>query len=151
MAFKAYENDGGLMSEGDYECILVRCLETTTKSSGIPVILFDFQVREDVEQKYQRKHIFKSFYQDRETFAWPTEKIGRLANALGIPKGEEFELEELVGKCCILHMKPIQGNDGVTRDTVFWSAATKAGQAVQTPVAQVPAWFEQVDDDETPF
>ena len=151
MAFKAYENDGGLMIEGDYECILVKCCETTTKTTGRPVIAFDFQVRQDVEQKYQRKHIFKSFYQDRETYEWPTQKIGKLANALGIPKGEEFELEELVGRCCILHMKPMQGNDGVTRDTVFWSAPTKAGQAVQSASASATEGYEEVEDEDLPF
>lgn len=150
MAFKSYENDGGLMAEGDYEVVLVKCAETTTKTSGMPVIAFDFQVRSDIEQKYQRKHIFKSFYQDRDTFEWPMEKIGKLANSLGVPKGEEFELDDLVGRCCILHMKPFAGNDGVQRDAIFYSAPTKAGQIVQSaPVAE--AGFEEVDDEELPF
>ena len=151
MAFKSYENDSGLMIEGDYECILVKCCETTTKTTGRPVIVFDFQVRQDVEQKYQRKHIFKSFYQDRETYAWPEEKIGKLANALGVPKGEAFELADLVGKCCILHMKPFTGNDGVTRDTIFYSMPTKAGQAVQSASASLPEGYEEVDDEDLPF
>lgn len=148
MTFKSYENDGGLMAEGDYECILVKCCETTTKTSGMPVIAFDFQVRSDIEQKYQRKHIFRNFYQDRETYQWPMEKIGKLANSLGVPKGEEFELEDLVGKCCILHMKPMVGNDGVERDTVFWTAPTKAGQIMQSAVPAVEAGYTDVTDDE---
>lgn len=151
MAFKSYENDGGLMIEGDYECILVKCVETTTKTSGMPVIAFDFQVRADVEQKYQRKHIFRNFYQDRDTGEWPTEKIGKLANALGVPKGESFELEELVGRCCILHMKPFTGSDGVTRDTIFYAASTKAGQAVQSAPASAPQGYEEVEDEDLPF
>ena len=151
MAFKSYENDGGLMAEGDYEVVLVKCCETTTKTSGMPVIAFDFQVRSDVEQKYQRKHIFKSFYQDKDSYAWPMEKIGKLANALGVPKGEEFELEDLVGKCCILHMKPFTGNDGVERDTIFYSAKTKAGQIVQSDNASDSEGYEEVDDEDLPF
>ena len=151
MAFKSYENDGGLMTEGDYEVVLVKCVETTTKTSGMPVIAFDFQVRSDVEQKYQRKHIFKSFYQDRDTFEWPMEKIGKLANSLGVPKGEEFELEDLVGRCCILHMKPFAGNGGVQRDAIFYSAPTKAGQLVQSaPISGEPG-YEEVEDEDLPF
>lgn len=151
MAFKSYENDGGLMAEGDYEVVLVKCAETTTKTTGTPVIAFDFQVRSDVEQKYQRKHIFKSFYQDENTGDWPTEKIGKLANSLGVPKGEEFELEDLVGRCCILHMKPFTGKDGVQRDAIFYSAKTKAGQLVQSDNAPSEPGFTEVEDEDLPF
>ena len=151
MAFKSYENDGGLMAEGDYEVVLVKCCETTTRTSGMPVIAFDFQVRSDVEQKYQRKHIFKSFYQDRDTYEWPMEKIGKYANALGVPKGEEFELEDLVGKCCILHMKPFTGNDGVERDAIFYAAKTKVGQIVQSENASDSDGYEEVEDEDLPF
>lgn len=151
MAFKSYENDQNQpMTEGDYECILVKCCETSTKTSGMPVIVFDFQVREDVEQKYQRKHIFKNFYQDRETYAWPMEKIGKFANALGVPKDEEFELEDLVGKCCILHMRPFTGNDGVTRDTIFYPARTKTGQMI-TSLPLANSDYTEVDEDDVPF
>lgn len=148
MAFKSYENSGAnqAMVEGDYEVILVKCCETSTKTSGIPVIAFDFQVREDVEQKYQRKHIFKNFYQDRETYEWPMEKIGKFANALGVPKDSEFELEDLVGKCCILHMRPFTGDDGVARDAIFYSAPTKVGQMIQS-LPTIDEGYVEVDDD----
>ena len=144
MAFKAYENDSGLMVEGDYEVICLKAREEVTRTTQKPVISFDFQVRSDVEQKYQRKHIFKSFYQD-ESGQWPKEKIGRLANALGIEKGREFELSELEGQCCILHMKPFTGQDGVARDAIFYAAATKAGQIGG------PSGFAKVEDEELPF
>lgn len=154
MAFKSYENNGGsqAMAEGDYEVILVKCCETSTKTSGMPVIAFDFQVREDVEQRYQRKHIFKNFYQDRETYAWPLEKIGKFANALGVPKDEEFELADLVGKCCILHMRPFTGDDGVVRDAIFYPAPTKAGQLINS-LPTIDDGYEEVDldDEDTPF
>lgn len=153
MAFKSYENNSANqpMAEGDYECILVKCCETSTKTSGVPVIAFDFQVREDVEQRYQRKHIFKNFYQDRETYAWPTEKIGRFANALGVPKDEEFELSDLVGKCCILHMRPFTGDDGVARDAIFYAAQTKAGQMIASLPTVDDGYEEVEDDEEIPF
>lgn len=147
--FKAVENNGGgLMKEGDYEVVLVKCEETTTKTTYTPVIAFDFQVRSDVEQPYQKKHIFKNFYQDKNTGEWPADKIGKLANALGVEKGQDFDLPDLVGRCCILHMKPMMGNDGIERDTIFWSAATKAGQMIQEAEA---GGFTEVDDEEIPF
>lgn len=150
MAFKAYENDGGLIVEGDYEVICLKAEETLTKN-GNPVIVFDFQVRSDVEQRYQRKHIFKNFYMDSHTGEWPMEKIGKMANALGIEKGEEFELSDLVGRCCILHMKPFEGQDGVKRDVIFYAKKTKAGQAVNVLDAGSDDGFEEVTDEELPF
>lgn len=152
MAFKSYENEQNQpMAEGDYECILVKCCETSTKSTGMPIIAFDFQVREDVEQRYKRKHIFKNFYVDQETNNWPMEKIGRFANALGVPKDEEFELADLVGKCCILHMRPFTGNDGVARDAIFYTAPTKAGQLVTTLPTAGDGYVEVENDDDLPF
>lgn len=137
------------MPEGDYEVICLQAVETTTKTSGLPVIKMDFQVRSDVDQAYQRKHIFKNFYQD-DNGQWPGGKIGKLANALGIPEGETFELADLEGRCCILHMKPYTGNDGVERDSIFYSMPTKAGQMVQAAPTAAQG-YEEVEDEEMPF
>ena len=150
MSFKSYENDGGLMAEGDYEVICLKAVETSTKNTGMPVIAFDFQVRSDVEQKYQRKHIFKNFYQDDEG-NWPAEKIGKMANALGVPKGESFELADLTGRCCILHMKPFKGTDGVERDAIFYAKPTAAGQMVLQAPETVNQGYEEVSEEDLPF
>lgn len=152
MTFKAYENDGGLMVEGDYEVICLKAEETLTKK-GNPVIDFDFQVRSDVEQRYQRKHIFKNFYMDSQTGEWPMEKIGKMANALGIEKGAEFELSDLVGRCCILHIKPFEGQDGVKRDAIFYAKRTEAGEVIQTIPGQQQdeSGFTPVQTEELPF
>lgn len=149
--FHSVENDGGLMKEGDYEVVLVKCEEGLTKTTQTPVIGFDFVVRSDVEQAYKKKHIFKSFYMDEETNAYPADKIGKLANALGVPKGEGFDLADLVGQCCILHMKPFKGNDGVERDAIFYSKQTKAGQMVQTPDPSTASGYTEVEDEDLPF
>jgi len=152
MSWTSYENNGGLMAEGDYECICVKVEETETKTTHTPVIKFDFQVRSDVEQKYQRKHIFKSFFKDDDD-QWPVEKIGKLANSMGIPKGQSFELRDLEGKCLILHMRPYKGKDGVERDSIGWTAQTKAGQYGQPlPNALAGSGYTLVEEDEeTPF
>lgn len=148
MPWTSYENTGGLMAEGDYEVICLKAAEGET-NGGTPCIKFDFQVRSDVEQKYQRKHIFKSFFRDDDTGEWPKEKIGKLANSMGIEKGQTFELSDLVGKCLILHMKPYKGNDGVERDSIFWTAPTKAGQYGAAP--ETAAKYTPVEDEELPF
>ncbi len=150
MAFKSYENVGsdGTMLEGDYEVQLVNCRETRTRTSQIPCIEFDFVVREDVEQRYKRKHIFKNFFKD-DMGAWPVEKIGKIANALGIPQNQEFEPSDLVGLCCILHIKPYKRQDGTMIDTIYYAKSTEAGQLIQT--ASNANDFTEVDDEELPF
>ena len=152
MAFKAYENDGGLMVEGDYEVICLKAEETLTKN-GKPVIAFDFQVRADIEQRYQRKHIFKNFYMDSQSGKWPMEKIGKMANALGIEKDVEFELSDLVGRCCILHMKPFEGQDGVKRDAILYAKRTEAREVIQKIPGQQQdeSGFTPVQTEELPF
>lgn len=151
MAFRSVENTGAntCMREGDYEVILLACAETTTRTTGAPTIAFDFKVREDVDQPYQGKHIFRNFYPDRDSGAWPEDKIGKLANALGVEKGAEFELEELIGRCCILHMRPFKGKDGVERDSIYYAESTKVGQYLKSAAA--PSGFAEVQDDEPPF
>ena len=151
MAWTSVENDGGLMAEGDYEVICLKAKEGETQG-GTPVIDFEFQVRTDIEQKYGRKHIFKSFFRDRKTGEWPADRIGKYANALGVPKGEQFELNDLVGKCCIVHMRPYKSNDGTMRDSVAWVAKTKAGEIgeVQQP-APAGGGFVEVPEEELPF
>lgn len=149
MAFKSYENtgaDSNTMLEGDYEVQLVNAGETLTRSSGIPCIAFDFVVREDVDQRYKRKHIFKNFFKD-DNGVWPYEKIGKIANALGIPQGQEFDLGDLIGLCCILHIKPYKKQDGTMIDTIYYAKSTEAGQLIQTASND----FVEVDDEDLPF
>ena len=153
MGFKSVENNGGVMAEGDYEVICLKAEETETKG-GTPVIKLEFQVRSDVEQKYQRKHIFKSFFRDDDTGEWPAEKIGKYANSMGIPKGMDFELRDLCGRCLILHMRPYKPKDGgEERDSIAWTAPTKAGQYGAAPAENSLAGsgYELVDDSEIPF
>lgn len=149
MAFKSYENtgsDSNTMLEGDYEVQLVNCRETKTRTSLIPCIEFDFVVRDDVDQRYRRKHIFKNFFRN-DNGEWPVEKIGKIANALGIPQGQEFDLSDLIGLCCILHIKPYKRQDGTMVDTIYYAKSTEAGQLVQTASNN----FTEVDDEDLPF
>lgn len=142
MSFTSIENNNsGLMKEGDYEVSCVKCEETVTKTTSAPVIKFDFVVRSDVEQAYQKKHIFKNFYQD-DTGAWPDEKIGKYANSLGIEKGADFELDDLIGRDCIVRIKHFEGDDKEMRECIFFTAPTKHPRQEFLPVG---------DDSDLPF
>jgi Protein of unknown function (DUF669). len=123
MGFKSVQNDN-LMKEGEYEVVCKDARITQTKTSGMDCIAFDFVVRSDVEQDYQRKHIFKNFYQE-DNGEYPVEKIGRYAASMGIPNGKEFELDDLIGRNLILVIKHFTGNDGVERECIFYTKPTQ--------------------------
>lgn len=149
-SFKSVENTGGLMAEGEYE-VYVKTAEVTYTKSGIECINFDFVVRSDVEQPYQNKHIFKRFFKSDETGLYPAEKIGKYANALGIEKGQDFELEDLVGRNCIVVIRHFTGNDGVKRECIFYTAPSKA-ESYMAALASAPTFDElDEDDEELPF
>lgn len=149
MAFTSVKNDGGLMKEGEYEVFVSAAEETETKT-GKPCIKFDFVVRQDVEQPYQRKHIFKNFYPD-DSGNYPADKIGKYASSMGIAPGEEFELEDLVGKDCVLVIKHFTGDDGQTRACILYTKESKAGESIQT-LAPQPEYAElEEDDGDLPF
>lgn len=149
------ENDGydvnSPMKEGDYEVILKEAKYTQTKS-GIPCIFFDWVVRNDVEQAYKNRHIFKRYYQDNEG-DWPADKLCRAAYALGVPEGAVFDVDDLAGRCCRAHVKPYtcKGGDGTERtiDTIAYYAASEAWQAVQT-IGRNEGYMN-VEDDDFPF
>ncbi len=147
-SFKSVQNNGGMMAEGDYEVYVKKCEEGETYSST-ECIFFDFVVRADVEQPYQNKHIFKKFYKN-EAGQYPSDKIGKYANALGIPEGQDFELNDLIGRNCIVHISHFIGNDGVKRECIYYTAKSKAEPYMSVPPASDFAMLED-DDAQLPF
>lgn len=149
MAFRSVEVDNDLMKKGEYEVYVKDCCFSETKN-GTECIKFEFVVRPDVEQPYQNKHKFKQFYRDSTTGGWPEEKIGKYANALGIPKGEDFELEDLIGRSCVMVINHYQDEKtGETKNCIFFLKAGKAGSFVSD---QQPGFSEMEDDDgDLPF
>ena len=149
--FIAYENDAGLMAKGYYECYVKDCKETTTKS-GKQTIAFDFVVRSDVDQSYQNKHIFKNFYLDEKTGEYPVQKIGKYANALGIEKGTQFDLPDLIGRTCIVVITHFTGDDGETRDCIFYLKPSKAAPLIQEAPSAAETFVSEAElDDDFPF
>lgn len=151
MGFKSVKNDGGLMKEDDYEAYLKTCGYATTKN-GNECIRFNFVIREDVKQAYQKKHILKNFWPDRNTGKYDADKIGKYANALGVEPGTDFELEDLAGRNCILHIGPYERKDGTTIDCIYYLKPSKAESFVTAAPASSED-FQQLDesDDELPF
>ena len=149
---KPADNDFKPMEEGNYEVILKDAKYTQTQS-GIPCIFFEWVVRNDIEQKYKNKHIFKRYYQDDEG-NWPADKVCKAAIALGVPEGADFDVDDLVGKTCRLHIKPFtykdsSGNDR-TVDSIAYYMPSEGEQLVQT-VGKQGSEFVQVDEEELPF
>lgn len=153
MPFMSYENTptNSTMIEGDYEVVLNKCARDYTKTQ-LECIICDFLVRTDVQQAYQGKHVFKRFYRD-EAGKWPVEKIGKMANALGVENGNSFELADLVGLCCIIHVKPFTPPGGEPRDVILFYAPTAAGQLMSGGATANQGMQDVTDevDDDLPF
>lgn len=149
MAFKSYACDEDLMRVGEYEVYVKDCCETETRN-GTECIKFEFVVRSDIEQAYQNKPKFKQFYRDRETGEWPMEKIGKYANALGIPKGDEFELDDLIGRSCVMVIKHYTTDDGETKDCIFYLKKSSKEPYISEGV-QFTEMEEDDDGDTLPF
>lgn len=152
MAFSSVAADNDLMQEGEYEVYVKNCGYSETKG-GTECIKFEFVVRPDVEQPYQNKHKFKQFYRDRDTNQWPADKIGRYANALGIPSKQDFELEDLIGLNAIMVIKQYQDKEtGDTKDCIFFLKPSKAQSLISAPPSSsgfVDLYGEE--DGELPF
>ena len=154
MAFRSVENDNELMKEGEYEVYVKDCCRSETQSH-IPVIKFEFVVRADsgIEQAYKNKHVFKNFFPDEETGNFPEEKIGKYANALGIPKGQEFELDDLIGRNCVIVIKHYTNEKtGEKKDCIFYTKSSKAEPYMNTtPVGGQDFADISEEDGELPF
>lgn len=153
MGFKSIEAESDLMPKGEYEVFVKDCCFSTTKN-GTECVKFEFVIRADIDQPYQKKHKFKQFYRDPETGRWPAEKIGKYAYALGVPKGEDFELSDLIGRCCAMVIGHyLDDQTGVTKDFIYF---LKPSQAAPDPsAAPGSSGFEALppipEDDDLPF
>jgi hypothetical protein len=149
--FRSRENDSDLMREGEYEVYLKECGPAETKG-GTPCIKFDFVVRADVEQAYKNKHKFKNFFFEPDGFLSDKnqEKIEKWANALGIPKGEDFELDDLVGRSCLMVIGHyVDDKTMETKDCIYYLKSSKVESYITpAPAAQLE---EAEDDGELPF
>lgn len=116
MGFKANqaeaEQGNNIKPEGDYECIIVKCEERTTKN-GATGLNFTYVIRNDVEQKFKNGYIFDTLWKRKE----PTQadmsvngygfgQIMAMGKATKLPDGKDYEnLEAFIAD---LMNKPIR-------------------------------------------
>lgn len=72
---------------GEYECIVSKAEVTKSQSSGAPMLKVTLTVREDVEQKGQKRKFFDNIV-EQENMMW---KFQQVAKAVQLPEGEDLE------------------------------------------------------------
>ena len=147
--FKSVDSSHSLVPEGEYEVYLHDCGERTTKRTNMPVINFDFVIRADVEQPCKGQHVFKAFFQDKSG-RWPEEKIGKYANSLGVEKGADFDLLDLVGRHCVINVTHYEGNDGAMRENIYFTKPSEL-EPYQLYNAANADGYTEVQDEKLPF
>ena len=149
LVFNSTANKGGNggnrsnapMVEGDYEVQMIKAEEKTSQS-GTTYLSIEFVVREDVEQHYKKRHLWRSYFKD-DSGNYSAEQLGRLINAFGVPEGQSADLEALVGGCCMVHVHPYENKKtGRTTDSIAYYKPTKAGQIIKSFNE-----FTETDDD----
>lgn len=119
MGFKndfSQAQQGGLKPEGDYEVIIVKAAEKTTKNGKVYLNL-SMVIRNDVEQAYKNGYLFMSLFKRKEPTAadlqvngYGFSQIMALGKAAQLPDGKDYEnleafLKELVDKPIRAHLK----------------------------------------------
>ena len=153
MGFKSMEAESSLMPKGEYEAIVKDCCFSATKN-GTECVKFEFVVRSDIDQPCQKKRKFKQFYRDPETGRWPAEKIGQYAHALGVPQGEDFELEDMIGRCCVMVIGHyLDGQTGAAKDFIYFlkPSRAEAGPSALSGSSELAALPPLPEDGGLPF
>lgn len=144
------EHTNAPMVEGDYEVQLINAEEKIGGNSGKPYLRFEFVVREDVDQRYRKHHIWRSYFKG-EDGQYDMDKIGHMASMLGVPEGVKIDLADLPGRCCLVHVKPYKNpKSGRESDSIQWYAPTKAGQIIKS-LDQFTEVDEDDPDNQLPF
>lgn len=147
MGYRSIESAQECMKAGAYEAVVRKCEEKTT-DQGYELISIDFQMRADVQQEYKNKHFFLNIFKEADGSLSDKgiNRLGKVAHALGIPKDSDFDLPDLIGRCCILNIRPFTNENGITKDSLYYAEPTKAGQYVQSVTA-----ISNDDDEDMPF
>ena len=113
-----------LIPDGYYE---VRCTEAEerTTANGDEYISMTFTVRDDVEQPCQNRKIFKSFWKRIEMDNdYDMKKIGQYAAALGVPKGTNFCLADLLYRDALAKISHFTNKNGEDKNCIYFLAPT---------------------------
>lgn len=116
MGFKANQAEAeqgySIKPEGEYECIIVKCEERTTKN-GATGLNFAYVIRNDVEQKFKNGYIFDTLWKrkeptdaDKSVNGYGFNQIMALGKAAQLSDGKDYgSLDEFINE---LKNKPIR-------------------------------------------
>ena len=126
---------GGLKPEGDYEVLIVKAEEKTTKGGKVYLSL-NLVIRNDVKQGYQNGYLFHTLWKrknpteaDMQVNGYSFSQVMALGKAAGLPNGKNYEsladfLQELVRKPVLVHLVHDTYND-TERESIAWVNPTK--------------------------
>ena len=152
MSYKFDKNDalGGLVKEGDYEAIIER-MEVKTIPSGKNKLSVAFRIRDDVDQNYKNKWMFKDIWEEKENpGVFNRKQINQLLGTQTVTDGQEFAsindvIKFLENAPLIIHIS-IEFDDyrGEDVNTVSYFKKTKVvpqviqGEEDEMPQSPVP-------------
>ena len=132
------DTGNGIKPEGDYEVLIVKAEERTTKN-GKTGLNISMVIRNDVEQHYKNGYIFHTLWKRREPTAADMQVQGYgfgqvmvLGKAAQLPDGKSYDgledfLKDLIGKPLIATIKHDEYN-GQKQERVSYLSATKFPQ-----------------------
>lgn len=135
-----------IIPAGDYECRVTSAMERVNED-GVAFIEFEFKVRDDVDQNCKGDTIRKRFKQDADG-NYKANKINEFAYACGVEEDADYQLEELVGACVIVHISCFKKDTGETVGYVAYLNPSKAGDSAQPLNADE---FSTISTDDIPF
>ena len=121
MGFKSNQSEAvqgnAIKPEGDYECIVTKIEERTTRS-GAKGINFTLVIRNDItEQKYKNAYLFHTIWRKKEPNELDMQVEGynygqlmAMGKAAALPDGKDYEglkqyLDDLLNKCVRVTLK----------------------------------------------
>lgn len=172
--YEQVNEDFSLKPEGDYECIITKIEEKTTRN-GAKGINFTLTIRKDVAQKYKGACLFYTIWRkkepselDAQVGGYNFSQLMSVGRAVGLPDGKDYDslsqyLEELAGGCVRATMKHEEWNDK-TYERVTYLNPPKAApsriaapqslwveQAAQTAQTGIEDFEDIIGDDGVPF
>lgn len=152
MSYTYDKNDAnGLVKEGDYEAIIER-MEVKTIPSGKNKLSVAFRIRDDVDQAYKNKWMFKDIWESKEEpGVFNRKQVNQLLGTQKIEDGQTFDdinqvIKFLEGCPLIIHIS-IEFDDyrGEDVNAISYFKKTKVvpqvvgGDDVEEDVPQNPA------------
>lgn len=133
---------------GDYECIVSKVEVTETKETKKPMIKVTLTVRDDVEQKGQKRKYFDNLVV-QDNMMW---KFHQVSKACDLPEGEDFDTPEQFAEAILYKNVAIRNKhrvyNGETQDTVnVW----KESNAGSNPFEGSDSGSLTIGDDDLPF